>query len=120
MSYVDGYVLAVTKSKLDFYKEMAAKAGKIWMKHGALAYKECLAEDMDSEWAKGSFPKAVNASAEELVIFSFIIFQSRQHRDEVNAKVHADASMTGLCDENNMPFDLQRMVYGGFTSIVDL
>ncbi|MEQ1599118.1 MAG: DUF1428 domain-containing protein [Methylotenera sp.] len=120
MTYVDGYVLAVAKAKLDYYKEIAQKAGEIWMKHGAIAYKECMAEDMNAEWAKDSFPKALAASADETVIFSFIIFKSRAHRDEVNAKVHQDSTMNGLCDENNMPFDLQRMIYGGFATFVDL
>ncbi|MGQ0442043.1 MAG: DUF1428 domain-containing protein [Methylophilaceae bacterium] len=120
MVYVDGYVLPLAEAGIATYQAIAQKAGEIWMKHGALAYKECIAEDMDSEWAKDSFPKAVNAANNETVVFAFIIFKSKAHRDEVNAKVHQDASMAGLCDETNMPFDIQRMIYGGFTTIVDL
>ncbi len=120
MSYVDGYVLPLPTANLDAYRSMAEQAGKIWMEHGALAYKECLAEDMDVEWAKGSFPRSAGAGKDETVIFAFIIFKSREHRDEVNAKVHADHRLSGCSDMQNMPFDLKRMIYGGFTTLVDL
>ncbi len=119
MSYVDGYVLPLPTANLVAYRAMAEQAGKIWMEHGALAYKECLAEDMNSEWAKESFPQAARAGKDETVIFAFIIFKSREHRDEVNAKVHGDTRLSGCGDLDKMPFDLKRMIYGGFTTLVD-
>lgn len=120
MSYVDGYVLPLPTANLDSYRAMAERAGQIWMEHGALAYRECVAEDTDSEWAKGSFPRSAGAGKGETVIFAYIVFKSREHRDEVNAKVHADPRLNGCGDANNMPFDCARMIYGGFTTLVDL
>lgn len=89
---------------------MAQKAGEIWMEHGALAYKEC---------ASGSFPRCAGTESGETVIFAFIIFKSREYRDEVNAKVHQDPRLQ-CGDMDNMPFDCKRMIYGGFTTLVDL
>ena len=120
MSYVDGYVLPLPEQNIEAYREMAQIAGNIWMEHGALAYKECIAEDLNSEWAKDSFPRAANAKTGETVVFAFIVFKSREHRDEVNAKVHQDPRLTGCGDMENMPFDMGRMIYGGFTTLVDL
>lgn len=118
MSYVDGYVLPIPEKSLETYREMAQKAGEIWMEHGALAYKECVGEDLYPEWASGSFPKGAGAEGGETVIFAFITFKSREHRDEVNAKVHQDPRLQ--CDMENLPFDCKRMIYGGFTTLVDL
>jgi uncharacterized protein YbaA (DUF1428 family) len=120
MSYVDGYVLPLPEQNIDAYREMAQNAGTIGMEHGALTYKECIAEDMKSEWAKDSFPKAVAAKASETVVFAVIIFKSREHRDEVNAKVFQDPRLKGCGDAETMPFDINRMVYGGFSAIVEL
>ncbi|NOT13270.1 MAG: DUF1428 domain-containing protein [Methylococcaceae bacterium] len=120
MSYVDAYVLPLPTQNIEAYREMAENAGKIWMEHGALVYKECIAEDMNSEWAKDTFPKSVNALADETVIFAFIVFKSREHRDEVNAKVHKDPRLAGCGSMETMPFDMNRMTYGGFTTLVDL
>lgn len=129
--YVDGFVLAIKKDKLDAYKEMASLGGKIWMKHGALAYYECVGEDMtppQMEMPEGhsdmgkmmTFPEMLKTSAEEVPVFSFIVFNSREHRDEVNAKVMADPEMSPEeYKDMEMPLDMNRMAYGGFQSFVN-
>lgn len=120
MTYVDGYVLPLPKENRDAYRAMAQKAGAIWIKHGALGYKECIGNDLTTTFAPDSFPKAVNATDTETIIFAFVIFKSREHRDEVNAKVHADPDLEGCGDADTMPFDPSRMLYGGFETLVDL
>jgi uncharacterized protein YbaA (DUF1428 family) len=122
MHYVDGYVLAVPKKNLKAYKKMASAAGKAWMKHGALSYTEALGEDLVSvkQWGGYPFPDAVKAKKDEVVIFSYVVYKSRKHRDQVNAKVHKDPFMNAHCEDKPMPFDLKRMAYGGFETIVDL
>lgn len=123
MSYVDGFVIPLPEDKVDAYREMSAKAGKIWMEHGALAYKECVADDINSEHAKG-FVEASRAQDGETVVFAYILYKSRAHRDEVNAKVMSDPRMQEMCPGHNedaeMPFDVNRMAFGGFRAIVDL
>jgi uncharacterized protein YbaA (DUF1428 family) len=120
MRYVDGYILAVPKKNLAAYRKMAAMGGKIWRKHGALDYKECVSEDMYPKEVTFPFPKAMKLKPDELVIFSYIVFKSRAHRDAVNAKVMKDASMNNpQYKDKPMPFDMKRMVYGGFDVIVD-
>ncbi|MET3794155.1 DUF1428 domain-containing protein [Aquamicrobium terrae] len=116
MSYVDGFVLAVPQAKLDEYKEMARKASDVWMDHGALAYVECTGDDVPYGELT-SFPRAVQAK-DELVIFSWVVYKSRQDRDEILAKVMADPRLKG--DMENMPFDGKRMIYGGFESFLDV
>lgn len=128
MSYVDGFVLPVPEGKIDAYREMAGKAGKIWMEHGALSYKECVLEDAEPEMPEDApenckltpFRDMAGTKAGETVVFAFIVYKSRAHRDEVNEKVMADPRMKEACDKNNMPFDPSRMTYGGFEAIVDL
>ena len=127
MSYVDGFVLPVPEGKIDAYRAMAEKAGKIWKEHGALIYKECVLEDAKPEMPEDApeackitpFRDLAGAKSGETVIFAFIVYKSRAHRDEVNGKVMADPRMNGICDENNMPFDPSRMAYGGFKAIVE-
>ncbi len=116
-TYVDGFVIPVPKKKLTLYRRIASKAGKIWKEHGALDYMECVAEDTS---AKGflSFPKLAKAKPNETVIFSWITYKSRKHRDAVNAKVMADPRIHALCDPKDQPFDCKRMAYGGFEVIV--
>jgi uncharacterized protein YbaA (DUF1428 family) len=117
--YVDGFVLPLPKRKLDAYRRMSRKAGKIWREHGALEYRECVAEDV----AMGkvtSFPRAVKRKPSETVVFSWIVFKSRAHRDRVNAKVMKDPRLADMMDPKDMPFDGKRMVYGGFEVLVDL
>lgn len=118
MTYVDGFVIPVPESNIETYRSIAQQACKLWIEHGALDYKECVADDMNPEFAKGSFPKAADTKDGETVVFAFITFKSREHRDEVNAKVHADPRLMEICDPKDMPFDCNRMAYGGFKTIV--
>jgi uncharacterized protein YbaA (DUF1428 family) len=118
--YVDGYVLAVPKKNLNGYRQMAQKAGKVWRKHGALQYFECVGDDLNTKWAGIKFPRAVKAKPGETVVFSFVVFKSRAHRDRVNAKVMKEMSMSdSACEDKPMPFDMKRMVYGGFKVLVE-
>jgi uncharacterized protein YbaA (DUF1428 family) len=111
MSYVDGFVLAVARDKLPAYKEMAQLGATVWMEHGALSYVECLGDDVPVGKLT-SFPRAVQAQDDEVVVFSWITYESRAHRDAVNAKVMADPRMK--MDPAGMPFDGKRMIFGGF------
>ena len=117
--YVDGFVLPVPKRKVDAYRRMARKAGKIWREHGALEFRECIAEDV-KKGKVTSFPQSVKRKQGETVVFSWIVFKSRAHRDRVNAKVMDDPRLADMMDEKDMPFDAKRMVYGGFEVLVDV
>jgi len=117
MSYIDGFVVAVPKARLDDYKEMARKAGDVWREHGALAYVEALGDDVPYGDLT-SFPRAVQAKDDEIVVFSWIVYASRQARDDINAKVMVDERLKG--DMNDMPFDGKRMIYGGFKPFLEL
>jgi uncharacterized protein YbaA (DUF1428 family) len=115
MSYVDGFVLAVPKDKIELYKEKARAAGEVWKEHGALEYVECVADDVPYGELT-SFPRAVQAKDNEVVVFSWIVYQSRQQRDAVNAKVMADPRIAeGMKD---MPVDGKRMIFGGFETVL--
>jgi uncharacterized protein YbaA (DUF1428 family) len=116
--YVDGYVLPVPKKKLQAYRHMAQKAGRVWREHGALDFKECAGDDLKKTPWTIPFTKVIKLKPGETVVFSFIVFKSRQHRDRVNAKVMKDSRITGM-DMSAAPFDCKRMVYGGFKVIVD-
>ncbi len=118
MSYVDGFVLPVPKKNLKAYLRMAKKAGRIWREHGALEYRECAGDDLTVKMGK-PFPRSVNVKPGETVVFSWIVYKSRSHRDRVNAKVMKDPRLKGMCDEKAMPFDVKRMAYGGFKVLVD-
>lgn len=120
MTYIDGFLFPVPKKNVKAYAQMAQKAGKIWMKHGALAYKECIQDDMKMSGSALSPAKLVKVKKGEVVFFSFIGYKSRAHRDAVNKKVMKDPAMNGLCDEKNMPFNPKRMSCGGFSAMVDL
>lgn len=117
--YVDGFVLAVPKRNLEAYKKQARKAGKIWREHGALEYCECVAEDVKAGEIT-SFPQSVQLKRGEVVVFSWILFKSRAHRDRVNAKVLEDPRIEDMMDAESMPFDSARMIYGGFEVLLDL
>ena len=117
--YVDGFVLPLPKRNLDAYRRMARKAGKIWREHGALEYRECVAEDTPTGKVT-SFPRSVKRKPNETVVFSWIVFKSRAHRDRVNAKVMKDPRLADMMDPKDMPFDGKRMVYGGFEVLVDV
>jgi uncharacterized protein YbaA (DUF1428 family) len=116
--YVDGFVLPVPRKNVAAYRRIARKAGKIWMEHGALEYRECIAEDV-KPGKRTSFPQSVKLKAGEVVWFSWIVYKSRKHRDSVNAKVMKDPRLSGM-DPQAMPFDAKRMIYGGFEIAVDL
>jgi uncharacterized protein YbaA (DUF1428 family) len=117
MSYVDGFVLAVPKQKIEAYKAMARRAGEVWKEHGALAFVECVGDDVPYG-VLTSFPRAVQAKDDEIVIFSWIVYESREQRDAVNAKVMADPRLKR--DMSDMPFDGKRMIYGGFVPFLEL
>ncbi len=116
MTYVDGFVVAVPKDKIDAYKAMSEACGKIWMEFGALTYVECVADDVPYGELT-SFPRAVMAKEDETVVFSWITYESREKRDEVNAKVMQDERLKGFMESS--PFDGKRMIYGGFKSILE-
>ncbi len=122
--YVDGFVLVVPKKRVAEYRKMAQKAAKVWKKYGALDYKECMGGDLRPKGMGGpkplSFLKMAKARANETVWFSFIVYKSKKHRDEVNAKVMKDPVMNDPKWKNMpMPFDMKRMAYGGFKTIVE-
>jgi uncharacterized protein YbaA (DUF1428 family) len=116
MRYVDGFVIPVPKKNLKAYLRMARMGAKTWMKYGALDYKECVGDDLESKWGT-PFPRLMKLKPGETVVFSYIVFKSRAHRDRVNAKVMKDEKMG---DMKAMPFDIKRMVYGGFKVLVDV
>jgi uncharacterized protein YbaA (DUF1428 family) len=116
--YVDGFVVPVPKDKIEEYKKLARQSGEIWKEYGALAYIECLGDDVPYGELT-SFPRAVQAKDGETVAFSWIVYESREARDEVNKKVMADPRMKNM-DPSQMPFDGKRMIYGGFKSFLEL
>jgi uncharacterized protein YbaA (DUF1428 family) len=119
MPYVDGFVVPVPKKNLAAYRRIAQKAGKIWREHGALEFREFVADDVKvGKWT--SFPRSVKLKLGETVVFSWIVYKSRVHRDRVNAKAMADPRLARMMNPKAMPFDGKRMIYGGFKSLVDL
>ena len=117
MSYVDGFVIPVPVKNLPAYKRMARLAGKVWREHGALEYKECIADDV-KVGKLTSFPRSVKRKPGETVVFSWIVYRSRAHRDRVNAKVMKDPRIAPMMDAKTMPFDGKRLIYGGFKVLV--
>ena len=117
MSYVDVFVIPVPKDRLDAYKTLARKAGPIWMEHGALAYSECVGDDVPYGELT-SFPRAVQAKDDEVVIFAWVVYESRESRDAVMAKVMADERLAA--EMASMPFDGKRMIFGGFKPFMEL
>jgi uncharacterized protein YbaA (DUF1428 family) len=117
--YVDGFVMPLPRSNIERYREVATTAGELWKEHGALDYKECVADDVKVGEVT-SFPRSVKLEDDETVIFAWIAYESRRHRDEVNDKVMNDERMKALMDPAGDITDYRRMVYGGFEVIVDL
>lgn len=117
MVYVDGYVIPVRRTDLDRYRALAEKAAKIWIEHGALEVRECIADDV-KPGKLTSFPQAVQLRYDEIVIFSWILFESREARDQINAKVMKDPRLAETQDPATTPFDAKRMIFGGFESMV--
>jgi uncharacterized protein YbaA (DUF1428 family) len=118
MQYVDGFVIPVPKKSLPAYRSLAKKAGKVWRDHGALEFREFVAEDV-KVGKRTSFPRSVKLKPGETVIFSWIVYKSRSHRDRVNAKVMKDPRLAKMMNPKAMPFDGKRMIFGGFKSLVD-
>ncbi len=119
MAYVDGFILPVPRKKREAYRTMARKAGKVWREHGALDYKECIADDV-KPGKRTSFPQSVKLKKDEVVWFSWILYKSRKDRDRVLKKVMADPRLKSMMDPKGMPFDAKRMIWGGFKVVVDL
>src|SRR5688572_13348873 len=119
MNYVDGFVVPVPKKNLAAYRRMSQKAGKVWREHGALQYRECVGDDVKMGKVT-SFPQSVKLKPDETVVFSWIVFKSRAHRDRVNAKVMKDPRLADMMDPKALPFDGKRMVYGGFKVLIDV
>jgi uncharacterized protein YbaA (DUF1428 family) len=117
MSYVDGFVLVVPKKKIAAYKKMATRAAMVWRDHGALDYRECVGDDLKVKMGL-PFPKLAKTKPGETVVFSYIVYKSRAHRDKVNAKVMKDPRLADMMNPKAMPFDAKRMIYGGFEVFV--
>jgi len=117
MAYVDGFIVPVPKSQLDAYRALAERAGSLWREHGALEFRECLADDVKPGQLT-SFPQAVQLKDDEVVMFSWIVYNSREERDVINDKVMKDPRMGDMMQ--TMPFDGKRMIMGGFTPFVSL
>jgi uncharacterized protein YbaA (DUF1428 family) len=117
MAYVDGFIVPVPKKNVEAYRRMARSAGKIWRDHGALEFRECVGDDLDVKMGL-SFRRGIRLKPGETVMFSWIVYKSRAHRDRVNVKVMKDPRL-GSMDPKSMPFDVKRMMYGGFKVIVD-
>lgn len=117
MPYVDGFVIPIPKKNIPAYKKMARKAGKIWREHGALEYRECVGEDLNLKMGL-PFPKLAKTRPGETVVFSWIVYRSRAHRDRVNAKIMKDPRIAKMMHPDAPPFDVKRMSYGGFEVLV--
>ncbi len=117
-TYVDGFLIAIPKKNLKAYTALAKTACKVWLEHGALDYKECVGDDLKVKFGM-AFPKLIKQKKDEILIFSFITYKSRKHRDTVNAAVMKDKRMNEACNSKNMPFKMNRMSYGGFKTIVE-
>jgi len=116
-NYTDGFVVPVPKKKIKAYVAMARKAAKIWKEYGALDYKECLGDDLKAAFGT-PFPRGIRLKPAETVVFSWIVYKSKAHRDRVNKQIMQDPRMAAMCDPKNPPFDFKRMLYGGFKVVV--
>jgi uncharacterized protein YbaA (DUF1428 family) len=115
--YVDGFIVPVPKRKMEAYRRMAKKAGKIWREYGALEYREWIADDV-KVGKRTSFPRSVKLKPGETVVFSWIVYKSRAQRDSINKKVMKDPRLADMMDPKTLPFDAKRMIYGGFKPLV--
>ncbi len=116
--YVDGFVMPLPTKNVEAYRKIASKASKVWLEHGALEYRECIGEDLRIKGMR-TFTDLADCKRGETVIFAWIVYRSRAHRDKVNAKVMADPRLAKMMAAGEMPFDVARMAYGGFDVIVD-
>ncbi len=119
MNYVDGFVLPLPKKNLAAYRRLAKKAGAVWMEHGALSYVECVGDDVPPGKLT-SFPLSVKLEEGEIVVFSWIVYKSRKHRDSVNKKVMNDPRLAAMIDPATQPFDGKRLIFGGFKKLIEL
>lgn len=119
MPYIDGFVVPLPKKNVESYRRISRAAGKVWRELGALEYRECLGDDLNVK-APTTFPKRMRLRRGETLAFSWIVYKSRAHRDRVNKKVMADPRIAKMMDGKDMPFDVKRMLYGGFKVVVDL
>lgn len=117
-TYTDGFVVPVPKNRVDDYKKLAELAAKVWMEHGALEYRECIADDTEVGDEMTSFPQLAGLSEDETVMFSWISYRDREHRDEVNAKAMAAPRLNEVCGSDDKPFDPKRLAYGGFRLLI--
>lgn len=115
--YVDGFLIPMHPDKVSEYQKIASRAGEVWMKHGALAYWECLGDDLHSEGLV-SFKQSAGCKDDETVIFAWIVYPSREDRDRINEAVMEDPALSDMMDQDNPPFDCTRMAYGGFKELV--
>jgi uncharacterized protein YbaA (DUF1428 family) len=118
MRYVDGYVIPIPTKNVRAYRTMAAKSAKVWMDHGAVQYFECVGEDLKQKFGL-PFPKLAKTKPGETVLFSWIVYRSKAHRDKVNEKVMKDPRLAAMMNPKKMPFDMKRMTYGGFEVLVE-
>jgi len=117
--YVDGFVIPVPKRNIEKYRRMAQKAGKVWREHGAVDYHECVGDDLNVKMCL-PFTRGIKSKPGETIVFSWIVFKSRAHRDKVNARVMKDPRLNTMMAGEEMPFDVKRMLYGGFKTIVEV
>ena len=117
--YVDGFVTPVPKDRLDEYRKLARRAGRVWREHGALEYVECVADDVDPG-KRTSFPRSVKLKEDEVVLFSWITYKSKAQRDRILKKVMEDPRLKDMMDPGAMPFDAKRMFWGGFKTLVEM
>jgi uncharacterized protein YbaA (DUF1428 family) len=118
MPYVDGFVIPLPRKNLAAYKKMARLGCTVWMESGALEYRECIGDDLDVKFGL-PFPKLAKVKAGETVVFSWIVYKSKAHRDAVNKKVMADPRIKKMMSAKKNPFDMKRMAYGGFSVMVE-
>jgi len=120
MAYADGFLIPVPTKNLPAYRKMSQKAGEVWMEHGALDYKECTGDDLAPEGATATFPKALNVGDDHTVVFSWIVYASKTERNRILKRVMADPRLAKMMDPKQSPFDPAKMLYGGFSVIVDM
>jgi uncharacterized protein YbaA (DUF1428 family) len=116
--YIDGFVIPLPKKNVNAYRRMAQKAGRVWRDHSALEFRECVGDDLNIKIGL-PFPRGIKTTPGETVLFSYIVYKSRAHRDRVNARVMKDPRLANMMDPKAMPFDVKRMMYGGFKTIVE-
>lgn len=119
MSYVDGFVVPVIKARLAEYRKLARLSGKVWMDHGALSYHECVGDDVPLG-KRTSFPRSVKLKADEVVVFSWVVYPSRKQRDAIIRKVMDDPRLQHLMDPKTVPFDVKRLIMGGFKPFISM